>query len=82
MAPLAATMTAASRHAASLMVVARHDRSFFTAGQASKTVVAKRELKAGVALGASHIRSVAGWHDDRQQHPPAGSDDHGSNGSQ
>ena len=69
LAPLAAATTAISRHTASFMAVAGYDGSFFAAGQASKTVVAKRELKEGVALGAAYIRSVAGWHDDRQAIP-------------
>ena len=64
------------------MAVAGYDGSFFAAGQASETVVAKSELKEGIALGTTYIRSVAGRHDDRQQHPPASGDDHGTNGSQ
>ncbi len=68
--------------AATFTAVAGYDGSFLAAGQASKTVVAKGELKEGVALGAAYIRSVAGWHDDRQQYPPASGDDHGTNGGQ
>ena len=82
LAPHVTTATATSRHAATFMAVAGYDRSFFAAGQASETVVAKSELKEGIALGTAYIRSVAGRHDDRQQNSPAGGDDHGSNGSQ
>ena len=74
-------LTTTSRHAATFMAMVRYDRSLFAASQASETVVAKGELKEGISLGATYIRSVAGWHDDRQQHPPAGGDDHGTNGS-
>ena len=42
------------------MAVAGYDGSFFTAGQASETVVAKGELKEGISLGATYIR-VCRW---------------------
>ena len=82
LAPHATTTTTTGRHTASFMAMAGYDGSFFAAGQAPETVVTKGELKEGVALGTAYIASVAGRYDDRQQHPPASGDDHGTNGSQ
>ena len=60
LAPLAATTTATGRHTATFMAVVVYDGSIFTAGQASETVVAKSELKEGIALGAT-LYKVCRW---------------------